>query len=690
MFPGREVPGLEIAGSFPEELLDEPTQWIEMADGVRLAARIWRPRSSDRKPVPAILEAIPYRRRDGRLADDEQIHPYFAGHGYACVRLDIRGSGDSEGFLEDEYLRLEQDDAIAAITWIAEQPWCSGAVGMIGLSWGGFAALQVAARAPEALKAVIAAGATVDRYNDDVHYKNGCLLNENFGWASSFLSFSTRPPDPEVVGPRWQEMWRERLESLHFFAEPWFEHQTRDAYWRHGSVAEDYAAIEAPVMIITGWADLYVNAVPRLLENLEVPVRAIAGPWAHQFPHLATPGPALDFLGEAKRWWDRWLAGEENRVEDEPAYLGFLSEGGNKDPSSTLLPGQWLAAKAWPPASSRSSHWYLRESGLEPEAGLAPASQIRTPLLSGTQRGELIPHCSGPEMAQDQRPDDGASQLFDSRPLSQPLSIWGDPILEIALSSDCPTGNLVARLCNVGPDGTSEFVTWGLLNLCHRAGDDRILPVTPGETMALRIPLDHVAHRFPIGHRVRLALSTASWPNVWPAADDPTLTLAPNEARLTLPTIDPGEDPQIVSPPAPSAPPATPADELRAPSSERRVTFDQAGQEGRFEIIDDYGKLVLDRYAIAMGGLKRESYRLLSDDPTSATASFHWTQELERGDWQVRTETQSQLTCSRTHFHLQAKVLAFEQEQKVFEKQWSKSIRREPNAGDEADDLLTE
>ncbi len=683
MFPGREAPDLTIVETFPEAVLDAPTQWIEMADGIRLAARIWRPRSSDLTPVPAILETIPYRRRDGRLADDEQSHPYFAGHGYACVRLDIRGSGDSEGLLEDEYLPLEQDDAIAVIEWIAAQPWCSGAVGLVGLSWGGFAALQVAARAPAALKAVIAVGATVDRYNDDVHYKNGCLLNENFGWASSFLSFSTRPPDPDVVGSRWRGIWHERLNRLRFFAEPWFEHQSRDDYWRHGSVAEDYAAIEVPVMIVAGWADLYVNAVPRLLENLSVPVRAIVGPWAHQFPHLATPGPGLDFLGEARRWWDRWLAGEENGVEEDPVYLGFLGESGRGGPSASEIPGEWMEAGAWPPASGTRSLWYLREGGLKPLPGPAPETQFRTPPCAGTERGELIPHCSGPEMARDQRLDDGASLLFDSRPLEEPLSIWGDPILQITVSSDSPTGHLVVRLCDVGPDGVSRFVTWGLLNLCHRDGNDRARPVTPGEAMTLHVPLDHVAHRFRTGHRLRLALSTASWPNVWPAADDPTFTLATEEAVLALPRIEPGEDPRFVTPPPPCAPPATPAEERRAPSSQRSVTHDQAAGESRFEIVDDYGKLMLGRYGIAIGGLKRETYRLSPEDTTSATASFHWTQELERDGWRIRTETETQLTCSRTHFHLHAKVQAFEQDRRVFEKEWSRSIRREPFTAEE-------
>ncbi len=224
MFPEGEPANLETVEAFPHEIVDEPTLWVPLADGTRLAARLWRPADAERNPVPAILEFIPYRRRDGRLAVDERIHPFFAGHGFASLRVDIRGSGDSGGILADEYLKLEQDDAVELIAWIAAQPWCDGRVGMMGLSWGGFSSLQVAARRPEPLKAIVALGATVDRYNDDVHYKNGCLLNENFGWASSFLSFQTRPPDPKVLGEAWRETWLHRLENLAFFAETWFAH----------------------------------------------------------------------------------------------------------------------------------------------------------------------------------------------------------------------------------------------------------------------------------------------------------------------------------------------------------------------------------------------------------------------------------------------------------------------------------
>ena len=154
-------------------------------------------------PVPAIFEYVPYRKNDGLVLRDAPIHHYFAGHGYASVRVDIRGTGDSDGILADEYLPLEQQDGVEVIRWLATRPWCTGKVGIIGKSWGGFNGLQIAAHHPPELAAVISVASTDDRYADDVHYMGGCLLAWTaLPWASTMLAYNGLPPDPAVVGER--------------------------------------------------------------------------------------------------------------------------------------------------------------------------------------------------------------------------------------------------------------------------------------------------------------------------------------------------------------------------------------------------------------------------------------------------------------------------------------------------------
>ncbi len=317
---------MRVVEQFPQQIRMFDDVRIPLSDGVHLAARIWRPVDSDRNPVPVILEYLPYRRRDGTAERDFLTHPYFAGHGYAAVRVDIRGSGDSEGVLLGEYLKQEQDDAIEVIAWLAAQPWCSGSVGMIGISWGGFNGLQVAARRPPALKAIVTIASTDDRYADDIHFMGGCLLGDKLGWGSTIFSINAAPPDPAVVGERWRELWLQRLEGNGLWLLEWLKHQRRDAFYKHGSVCEDWTAIQCAVYAVGGWADGYTNPVFRMLANLQCPKKALVGPWAHKYPHFGRPGPEIGFLQECLRWWDQWLKGKETGIMKEPALRVWLED----------------------------------------------------------------------------------------------------------------------------------------------------------------------------------------------------------------------------------------------------------------------------------------------------------------------------------------------------------------------------
>ena len=309
---------MQVVDTFPRPVRVVENVWIPLSDGCQLAARVWLPQDAESRPVPGILEFIPYRKRDHTRLRDEPIHHYIAGHGYAALRVDVRGSGDSDGLMADEYQHREQDDALEVIAWIAARPWCDGNVGMTGISWGGFNSLQVAARRPAALKAIITLCSSDDRYADDAHYMGGCLINENLTWGAVLLCSNALPPDPEIVGERWQAMWRDRLENAVLFPELWLHHPVRDEYWKHGSVCEDYGAIQCAVYAIGGWADAYRNAVPRLLEGLHAPRKGLIGPWCHAFPHDSLPGPSIGFLREALRWWDYWLKGVDTGIMDEP------------------------------------------------------------------------------------------------------------------------------------------------------------------------------------------------------------------------------------------------------------------------------------------------------------------------------------------------------------------------------------
>ncbi|MCB2153161.1 MAG: CocE/NonD family hydrolase, partial [Rhodobacteraceae bacterium] len=343
------------------------------------SARVWMPADALRDPVPAVLEYIPYRKRDMTLPRDELMHPWFAGHGYAAVRVDMRGCGDSEGLMEDEYTEQELSDACEVIAWLAAQPWCTGKVGMMGKSWGGFNCLQTAMRRPPALKAVVTVCSTVDRFADDIHYKGGCLLGENFGWVAQMMSYASRPPDPMLAGNSWRDTWLHRLEAQPFLASRWFEHQSRDAYWKHGSLCEDYGSVTAAVLSFGGWADNYMNTVSHLVENVQAPVKGIVGPWVHQYPHTALPGPAIGFLQEALRWWDRWLKDVPNGAEDDPAYRAYMLHSAPPDANSAFRPGHWVAEGDWPTARVSRQVLALSPGGGLGGQGGALSVPVRTP-----------------------------------------------------------------------------------------------------------------------------------------------------------------------------------------------------------------------------------------------------------------------------------------------------------------------
>lgn len=250
-------------------------QWIPMQDGVRLAARIWLPEDAELNPVPVVFEYIPYRKRDLTRMEDDALQSFIASRGFAVVRVDIRGTGDSEGVIHDEYSDQELQDAVDAIDWLAQQSWSTGKVGMKGISWGGINALQVAALNPEPLKAIVTYCSTDHRFRTDAHYLGGVLTRSNFDWGAWFQVVLALPPDPEIVGPVWKAMWQERLEKLSCPVTEWLKHPYDDEYWAHGSIDRAYEKIRCPVYAVGGFVDAYTDTVPSLLENLSVPRKGL-------------------------------------------------------------------------------------------------------------------------------------------------------------------------------------------------------------------------------------------------------------------------------------------------------------------------------------------------------------------------------------------------------------------------------
>ena len=676
---------MKTVTDFPRQVRVIENEWIPLPDGTRLAARIWLPLDAERAPVPALLEYLPYRKRDFMRSRDGPMHHYFAGHGYASVRVDIRGAGDSDGVTLDEYTKQEHDDATAVIAWLAAQPWCTGAVGMFGISWGGFNSLQVAARAPEALKAIVTLCAADDRYADDAHYMGGCLLNENLVWGTAFLMYNALPPDPEIVGERWREMWRERLEASVLFPAHWLRHQRRDAYWQHGSVCEDYAAIRCPVYAIGGWADAYSNAVPRLLERLNVPRKGLIGPWSHSFPHNSLPGPSIGFLQEVLRWWDHWLKGIDTGIMNEPMFRAWMQDSVPPQGQYQIRPGRWVAERAWPsPRIERMRLALDADGSLAARGARAKRLEIHSPPATGITSGDWCAFGRAGEMPIDQRADDGHSLIFDSAPLATSLEILGAPMLRLVFDSNRPVAQAIVRLNDVFPDGTSARVTYGVLNLTHRQNHESPAPIVPGERCAADIRLNDIAHSFPAGHRIRIAIATSSWPLVWPAPEPVTLGVHVGASMLDLPVRPPDlgdAEPRLFAPPEEG-----PGESVRvrvSSSLQRTIERDVRTGDLVYRIFNEGGEfdgaalVHFEEIDLQVGFAVCQCYRIGASDPLSAGAEITAHATLRRKRWTPELRSRVELRTTKEDFIVTAHLTASEGNDDIFTRTWHETIRRD-------------
>ena len=659
--------------------------WIVLSDGCRLAARVWLPKGAATTPVPAVLEYLPYRKRDFTRRRDEGMHRYFAAQGYAGVRVDMRGSGDSDGVMHDEYLQQEQDDALEIIAWIARQPWCSGAVGMMGKSWGAYNSLQVAARRPPQLKAVIAVMGTDDRYAECIHYSGGALLNDNFWWGCIMQLFNARPPDPQIAGERWRFLWLERLRAEEFWPDIWLRHQHLDAYWKHASVCFDYDAIECPVWFWGGWADLYRDTPLRLAEHLNVPRKVTVGPWAHLYPHEAIPAPAVGYLQEAVRWWDRWLKGStDDSILKEPSLQFYMMDAVPPVTHLDERAGRWVAEDAWPSSNVEVRAFALNPRLLEPTAAPETALPLASPQSTGLAGADWASFGVPGDLPGDQALDSFGSLEFDSVALAAQTEILGHARVVLEVTADRPVAIVTARLIDVAPDGRATLVARGFLNLTQRESREHPQPLVPGQRYRVEVQLTGTAYAFPAGHRLRVALSTAYWPVIWPAPEPVTVTVFTGASQLLLPVRHPSPgDSRLPTLPKPAAAPVSAVSIVRDGKLERSVSIDQVtGRVNHRMYVDGgtfgpTGKIRLEMPGVEISHVSERNYSIHPDDPNSAHASMSQTCEIGRGEWRTRIETYAEMTSTPTTFELNAWVEAFEGDTSVCRKEWRTSIPRQ-------------
>lgn len=655
---------------------------IPTRDGLTLSADLYLPAAvRDGARVPVILEMIPYRKDDWRYATDLARMTYLAQHGYAGCRLDVRGTGSSDGVALDEYTQAETDDGVDAVAWLAAQPWCTGKVGMWGISYGGFTAIQVAKARPPALKAIVPMYATDDRYLLDVHYIGGVkTVSEMAQYAVSQVAMNALPPTPAYAGDDWQAQWRARLEATPPWTLEWLRQQQDGPYWRRGSLAPDYGAITCAMFLIGGWNDGYTDSVLRMLEHCtNAPRKGLIGNWVHSLPDSAYPGPNIDWLHAMVRFFDHWLKGVGNGVMSEPMLTYLQREFTMPEAFPPTQNGGWQSTSAYPTSPRTTQTWYLHAGALatSPPADSRVDHYPHRPTL-GTRASLCFGGGMGPNgLARDLRPDEAESLTFTSTPLDAPLDVLGFPEVELWLRVTAPTANVVVRLTDVAPDGTSALVATGVLNLTHRDGHDAPELLDSDTIYRVSVPLKATGYRFLPGQRLRVSIASGWWPVLWPSpyrADNFVHTGPDTPACLRLPLLPP--DREALPPPRFKT---TPADLLTVGT--------WSGEPPVWEIIEDVlGDAVTVRVrdgdetrlpgGMAIYTAEELTMTARRQDPADVTLQNSVVYRLDDGTHATDVRADGTFQSDATHFHFAVDLTVHLDGAEFFRRNWREAVAR--------------
>ncbi|MFN0172047.1 MAG: CocE/NonD family hydrolase [Bryobacteraceae bacterium] len=648
---------------------------IPVRDGKRLSADLFRPEAEGR--FPALVMYHPYRKDDlGRGAAGD--HYYFAERGFVAVRLDARGTGSSEGINTDEYRLQEQLDGYDVVEWLARQPWSNGSVGMWGTSYSGFTSLQVASHRPPHLKAVVPLFATDDRYTDDCHYDRGGNMRMYYDlgtYGGRMVAMNSLPPQPELAGPKWAEMWKERLENNQPYLLEWVKHQVDGPYWQNGSLRPDYSRVQVPVFLIGGWHDGYTNAMLRTYVNLKGPKKILMGPWVHRQPNVSVPGPRIDWMNEATRFFAHWLRNEDTGIMKEPPLQVYMQETYKPDRRVDLIPGSWRGDSAFPSSGATESVFYLEEEGR------LSRSQSGTPRKDfdefdylptvGLQNAYWSAGSIHFYMADDQRQDEARSLVYTSPVFEQETHILGWPKVILKASSSAKAAAFVARLAAVSPDGHSTLIVDGAMNGTRRNSLTNPEPMKPGEIYELKIPMAPTGWIIRRGDRLRLSISSGDFPNLWPTpfkARNRVYRGGSHVSRVVLPVVRKSEAPAPEFLPPPTLRTiVTPGPGAVEPL--QQVIFDQL-RNAATVVFRGGNSNVLDQNMGSTFG--HSEFRCSASDDDPAKASIVGTHKLafRRDDGVIEVNAESSIRSTETDFHVTVNIHVTRNGLPFFQKQW--------------------
>lgn len=673
-----DVRGAEIPAVHAVRL--ERNVRIPMRDGVTLSADLTRPDVAGDRPFPILVEYHPYRKDDVSWSGHDS-HWYLAERGFLCVRLDVRGTGGSDGVNTDEYVPQEQADGYDAVEWLARQPYSNGCVGMFGSSYGGFTAVQVAMNRPPHLKAIAPMYATDDRYTDDCHYTPGGNMRMYYDvgtYGGNMVAMNALPPIPELAGPDWAEQWKLRLERNEPYLTKWMHHQTRDDYWRKASLRPGYERIACPTFLIAGWRDGYVNAMWRMYGELKCPKKLLVGPWVHTRPHASIPGPRINHFDEMARFFAATLKPTPDPLPGPPVVV-YMQE--YAAPSRTLetTPGTWRADDEFAPFGREQRSLVFTDGGKLVDRGAAKpqASTVEfdyEPAV-GIQNGFWSAGGITYYLADDQRSDEAHSLNFTSEPFSQETHLLGWPKVTLFAESSAKVATLVVKISDVAPDGKSALITDGSLNGTRRNSLEEPEDMMPGEVYELDIPIQPTGWVLKPGHRVRASISGSDFPNLWPTPEPAHNRIhlgGQRVSRIELPIVAPSPlpTPEFASPPALKKFGAS----YGEPATQK-VEVDQI--TGDVSILNRRaGKTILEDGLGSIASESRFRCTASASNPAQASIVGYHRYSLERQEGTYDVVGESSIRATHDTFQIVIDLTVHRNGRLFFQKQWLASEPR--------------
>jgi putative CocE/NonD family hydrolase len=312
-----------------------------------------------------------------------------------------------------------------------------------------------------------------------VHYIDGIFHVDEYEVSIDQTLAIPRSPDYPLDDAYFEER---------FNAYPWLltylKHQQDGPFWRRHSLRWDYDSIQVPVYLIGGLLDGYRDTVPRLLENLQGPVKAVMGPWPHAWPDNGEPGPNYEWRHEAVRWWDYWLKNRDTGIMDQPRFTVFVRDSHPPDAGLKLTPGHWRHEE-WPIERTDWQTLYAGGDGrLLRQKGEAAVDRLQYSPGQGFAAGYWWGDPTG-----DMEPVDAGSLVYDSDRLAEAVEIVGFPRVRLKVSADAKLAHWIVRLEDVHPDGQVSLVTGAALNGAQRHSRLNPQPLKPGRIESLELPL---------------------------------------------------------------------------------------------------------------------------------------------------------------------------------------------------------